>query len=856
MQAFMLSLDRLVQRRRRVVLAAWLVALLVALPFAARQSESLTGGGFGVPGSQSQRVQDALERDFDAGQNARLAVVLVAHDGATRADQVAAIARLRAAAAKTDRVAVGGAALRAAAAQPRTVVIPLAVDANEYQAVDVASDLRKALAIGTPAVSEGAVTTHLIGQGALWAGLQEISKKDLQTAEGVGFPIVALILLFVFGSLAAAALPLALGFVSVLVTGALIWALSQSMEMSVFTTNMASMIGIGVAVDYSLFVLARYREEIAAGRSPDEARGVALATSGIAVVFSGLTVIASLSGLLLIDTTVLRSMALGAILVVAVSVLAASTLLPALISLLGRRAYEPGRVAALTARLRPRRRGERAPFWERWTARVMRRPLVSILASSSLLLLLAVPAISLHTADGALDQFPQRHEVRAGFEAAAAQVGAGAMTPLAVLVKPSAGGVGDAANAATLADLRATIARDPAVKGVAAPSPSRDGRSALLLVTARLDGETPQTKALAVRLRTELPGLAAGAQVQVGGTAGGLVDFNDKVSGSMWMIVLFVLSLSYVVLLVLLRSVLLPLKAVVMNLLSVGAAYGVVVAVFQWGWIDGLFGFQSSGHVDTITPPLVLAVVFGLSMDYEVFLLTRIRERFAATGDTREAVASGLASSARTITSAALIMVAVFATFIATGVPSIQQIGLGTAVAIALDATVVRLVLVPAAMAVMGRWNWWLPRPLERVLPHTRLERFDPAAQVGLRLPVDAEARADRDEEVRDAEGDEERRGGGLVAEAEQERRRDEDRGQRVVQEHVHRDRDRVDERARAIRAGGDREHEHAEDDRRGDGCAAVEVEQEPRDDQQRTREVLDRAVDEAGDGSLAEHRG
>ncbi len=612
-------------------------------------------------------------------------------------------------------------------------------------------------------MSEGAVTTHLIGQGALWAGLQEISKSDLQTAESVGFPIVALILLFVFGSLAAAALPLVLGFVSVLITGGLIWAVSQSMEMSVFTTNMASMIGIGVAVDYSLFVLARYREEIDAGRTPDEARGVALATSGIAVLFSGLTVIASLSGLLLIDTTVLRSMALGAILVVAVSVLAAATLLPALISLLGHRAHRRRRIAVRTARLPARRRRarpaavpgssaapgssmahaltaaaasaaapaapSRPPFWDRWTARVMRRPLVSIVASGSVLLVVAIPALSLQTADGALSQFPQGHEIRAGFEAAAAQAGPGAMTPLAVLVKPASGTVADRGNVALLADLRARIARDPAVRAVAAPRAARDGRSALIEVTPRLNGETPQTKALAVRLRSELPARAGAADVQVGGVAGGLVDFNDKVSGSMWMIVLFVLALSYLVLLVLLRSVLLPLKAVVMNLLSVGAAYGVVVAVFQWGWVDGLLGFQSPGHIDTVTPPLVLAVVFGLSMDYEVFLLTRIRERFAATGDTRAAVAGGLAGSARTITSAALIMVAVFATFIATGVPSIQQIGLGTAVAIALDATLVRLVLVPAAMAVMGRWNWWLPKPLERLIPHAQLERFDPVPQ-------------------------------------------------------------------------------------------------------------------------------
>jgi RND superfamily putative drug exporter len=240
------------------------------------------------------------------------------------------------------------------------------------------------------------------------------------------------------------------------------------------------------------------------------------------------------------------------------------------------------------------------------------------------------------------------------------------------------------------------------------------------------------------RLRDALPGATDRLRVDVGGGTAGLVDFNEKVSSSMWKIVLFVLALSYLVLLVLLRSAVLSLQAVLMNLLSVGAAYGVIVAVFQWGWIDGFFGFQSLGHIDTVTPPLVLAVVFGLSMDYEVFLLSRIRERFAASGDTLDAVAGGLAGSARTITSAALIMVAVFATFVATGVPSIQQIGLGTAVAIAVDATIVRLVLVPATMAVLGRWNWWLPRPLDRVLPRADFDRLPVGAAVA--IPAGAEA--------------------------------------------------------------------------------------------------------------------
>jgi RND superfamily putative drug exporter len=359
----------------------------------------------------------------------------------------------------------------------------------------------------------------------------------------------------------------------------------------------------------------------------------------------------------------------------------------------------------------------------------MRRPVVAIVAAGSLLLALGVPALSMRTADGALDQFPAGHEIRAGFAAAAAQAGPGAGSPVVVVARTRGGRVGEPANAAAVRALRAAIARDREVVSVAAPVASGRDDAVLLAATPRGTGEAAQTKALVERLRGGLPATTQRLTVDVGGSTAGLVDFNHTVSGSMWKIVLFVLALSYVVLLVLLRSAVLPLKAVAMNLLSVGAAYGVIVAVFQLGWVDGLLGFQSLGHVDTVTPPLVLAVVFGLSMDYEVFLLSRIRERYARSGDTRDAVAGGLASSARTITSAALIMVAVFATFVATGVPSIQQIGLGTAVAIAVDATIVRLVLVPATMAVLGRWNWWLPRPLERVLPRADFDRLPAPAK-------------------------------------------------------------------------------------------------------------------------------
>jgi RND superfamily putative drug exporter len=704
MQTWMLRLDGFLRRRRRVVLGAWIAVLLAAAPFAVRQAEDLSSGGFRVPGSQSTAVTEALAR-FPGAQRAELAAVLVPAPGATSAN-------LRAAIDRVDHAVGSGIDLPPAARQRAlrqaadggTIVVPLRAHVDEDAAIDLVEDLRKDLSVGDG--PQKGVTTHLVGQSALWAALQDLSKQDLAKAESAGFPIVLVILLAVFGSFAAAALPLAVGFFSVFITGSLIFALSQAMEMSIYVTNMASMIGIGVAVDYSLFVLARYREEVRAGRPPQQARATAMATSGLAVLFSGLTVIVSLGGLFLVQNTAIRSMALGAILVVAVSLLASASLLPVLIRLLGHRAYVDSPPFAFLRRMftsRARRRpGSTRPgyvrrgFWQRWTETVTRRPLLSVIGASAVLLALAAPALGLKTGTGALRQLPGDHEARAGYAAAAKVEGPGAVAPVQVV-----------APRASASEIRATLQADPEIARIAPPTVSRDGRSVLLVAQPRSDGESAAAKAMIERLRRTLPPAA-----HVGGVTAAQEDLTGLITGSMWKIALFLLGLSYLVLLVLLRSVVLPLKAVLMNLLSVGAAYGVLAIVF--------------GTVATLTLPLVLAVVFGLSMDYEVFLLSRIRERYAATGDTTSAVAEGLAASARTITSAAVIMVAVFAIFVSVGVPSIQHIGLGCAVAIALDATIVRLVLVPAAMKLLGRWNWYLPRPLDRVLPRADFEALAP----------------------------------------------------------------------------------------------------------------------------------
>jgi RND superfamily putative drug exporter len=736
MQAAMDRLEGVLERRRWLVLGAWLLLLLAALPFTIRQTDHLTSGGFTVPGSGSESVDRSLKR-FEGAQRDSLAVVLAQRPGGSAADVRREVDRVDRIAARLPHAGLSdrdAALAKRQAGSASIVVVPLEVAGTQDELSDLAVDFRKDLGAGE---TRAGVQPYLVGQQALWAGMQDLSKEDLAAAETTGFPIVLLILLGVFGSLAAAALPLALGFASVAITGASIFFLSQATDMSVFVTNVASMIGIGVAVDYSLFVLSRYREEIHAGAEPAEARRISLRTSGLAVVFSGVTVIISLAGLFLVDSTTIRSMAMGAIIVVAVSILAAVTLLPVLMKLLGARTYTRGRAAlvvqllARSLRTRGRRAGSTHPdnrrgdFWQRWTERVTRRPLVAAIASAAVLLVLAIPALSLEFGDGALRQFPKGNETRTGAELAAKKLGPGSAGPTQVVASFVRGDAKTPDNARAVRGYARRLERDPEVARVGPPRAGRDGRAVMFVATPRHDPESLQARALVERLRARADGgsaLAKRSEIRVGGATASVDDFKNLVSGSMWKILLFVLAFSYLILLVLLRSVFLPLKAVVMNLLSVAAAYGVLVAIFQYGWLDGLTGYHSLGYINTMTPPFLLAIVFGLSMDYEVFLLSRIRERYDATGDTKRSVAEGLKRSAATITSAALIMVAVFAVFAGTGVPSVKEIGLGLAVAIALDATLVRLVLVPATMEIMGRWNWWLPRPLARVLPRTAFE--------------------------------------------------------------------------------------------------------------------------------------
>jgi RND superfamily putative drug exporter len=613
----------------------------------------------------------------------------------------------------------------------RPYVVTLQLDFNNTGAVDVAKQLRQKVGINGDQpgqVSDGKVKLYVIGQGALGAAATAATKHDIAQAEQWNLPIVLIVLLAVFGSLAAAAMPLVLGICTVAVTMGLVYLLSMYTQMSVFVTSTVSMFGIALAIDYSLFILMRFREELRAGREPEQAADAAMATSGLAVVLSGLTVIASVTGIYLINTPVLMSMATGAILAVAVAVLTSTTLTPAVLATFGRAAAK--RSWLLHWSRRPETTQSR--FWTRWTGWVMRRPWLSALGATVLLLAFAAPAFSMVLGNSMLRQFDPTHEIRGGVNAAADALGPGALGPVRVLVTfPD----GNSASAPTkeplLQKVQQRMSQAPNVVTVQPAVFGNDYRSALVSAVLTVDPEDMAARQSVDWMRAELPPVAGNeATIDVGGPTALIKDFDDRVGKTQPAVFGFVALIAFVMLLVSIRSVFLAFKGVLMTVLSVAAAYGSLVAVFQWGWLEAL-GFRPIASLDSTIPPLVLAMTFGLSMDYEIFLLTRIRERFLQTNNTRDAVAYGVSTSARTITSAALIMIAVFIGFAFAGMPLVAQLGVACAVAIAVDATVVRLILVPALMAMFDQWNWWLPRWLDRLLPSVDFEKPLPKADIG-----------------------------------------------------------------------------------------------------------------------------
>jgi len=727
----MLRLSGALRRFRWAVFAGWLLLLVPSVYLALTQSHNLTGGGFEVEGSQSLRVQRELEEYFPDQGASPLALVAAPRADASYDDMNAAVAFLERTAAEVPSVTVAPNPAQPPPQPDRPYVVTLQLDFNNTGAVDVAKQLRKKIGINGEEpgeIQDGRVKLYVIGQGALGAAASEATKQDIAQAEKWNLPIVLIVLLAVFGSLAAAAVPLLLGGCTVVVTMGVVYLLSMYTTMSVFVTSTVSMFGIALAVDYSLFILMRFREELRAGRETADAADAAMATSGLAVVLSGLTVIASLSGIYLINTPVLRSMATGAILAVAVAVLTSTTLIPAVLATFGKAA------AKRSSYLHWSRRADttRSPFWTRWTGSVMRRPWLSALAASLVLLILAAPACVMALGNSMQRQFDPTHEIRGGVNAAAEALGAGALGPIRVLVSfPDGNAASATSKEPVLEAIRARMSEGPNVVSVGPPVFGADYRHALLSAVLSVDPEDMAARDTVDWMREQLPRIPdlGDVRIDVGGPTALIKDFDDRVSATQPLVFVFVAVIAFVMLLIAIRSPVLAIKGVLMTVLSVAAAYGSLVVVFQWGWFSAL-GFEPIASLDSTIPPLVLAMTFGLSMDYEIFLMTRIRERFLQTQDTHDAVAHGVSTSARTITSAALIMIAVFVGFAFAGMPLVAQLGVACAVAIAVDATIVRLVLVPALMAMFDQWNWWVPRWLARILPSVDFEKPLPKVDI------------------------------------------------------------------------------------------------------------------------------
>ncbi len=722
MQSVMMRTSDYLRRYRWLTVAVWLILIISAVGLVAGQGERLTGGGFEVAGSQSLTVHDAMETGFREHGASPLALVAAPRPDATVADMAAAVDYLKQVAAQIPQVSVEPLPAQLTPQPDRPFVVTLRIGFDNSGATDIAKELRKKIGVhgGKPGqIAGGRVSLYVIGQGALGAAMTEQIAGDIKKAEKWNIPVILIVLIAAFGSLAAASLPLLLGLCTVVLSVAIVLALSNITTISVFALPTVTMIGLAVAVDYSLFILMRYREELNSGKNKQEAIAGAMATSGLTVTFSGLTVIAALAGIYLIGTPALASMASGAIIVVAIAVLTSTTLMPALLAIFGKAAANQSRLL----RVSPLRKHS-IPFWRKWTQEVMRRPWLSALGASIFLLALAAPSLQMQVSNSMLRQFDSSHEIRRGIDAAAVAMGPGALGPVQILLTFDGenGNAQDPQHAQALQTAKETIAQAPNIARVSDPIFSTGGHDALVSAVLSVDPEATAARETVSWLRANVPDALkdSGADINIGGPTALLFDYDNRVEHSLLGVFAFVCVLAFVMLLATLRSPVLALKGVVMTVLSVAAAYGSLVIVFQWGWLEFL-GFHKA-NIDSSIPPLALALTFGLTMDYEIFLLARVRERYLRTGDCADAVSFGVRTSARTITSAALIMIAVFIGFAFAGMPLVAQLGVACAVAIAVDATVVRLVLVPALMAMFDRRNWWLPGWLDRVLPTVDFE--------------------------------------------------------------------------------------------------------------------------------------
>ncbi len=750
-----LALGYALYRWRWGVVAVWALALLLCLPLAPRAGSAFKVGGFSNPEIESARARAKLAEALDF--HASVLLIIFRHPE-WRADDPRFLAEVDRALADVRampgvvRIVSHLESPRQVGRDPRVAYELLVLDLTPEQFQRVLPEVQARL-------WPSALEMTLAGPPAFYRDIETISEHDLRRAELLSFPFALVALLLVFGSVVAAGIPVAVGGASVAVALACLFVLAHRVDMSIFVLNMATMLGLGLGIDYSLFLTSRFREEL---RRADRAAGpaavadavaVTVATAGRAVFFSGLTVLVGLLGLMTFDFMMLRSLGLGGAVVVAFSVLAAVTFLPAILAIVGWRidALAVRGVAARAALARPagavlRRMGLGPGFWARLASWVMAHPLRVLVPTLALLLALGYPFTRVQFSSPDASILPAEAPSRRGYDLLRAEFGQGQMDPILVAVT-APGPILAPENIDRLYDFTRAIAREPAVARVdsivdvdprltreqyqilyAFPQRAGDlyvatvlpqlarGDTTLVYVYSRYSPIGPEAKALVQHIRQLGP--AYGFSVLVDGGAAEVLDVVNRLYSEFPRAVLLIVATTYLVLFLLFRSVVIPLKAIVMNTLSILASYGALVFIFQEGNLSGLLRFVPLGFVEASLPIVMFCMLFGLSMDYEVFLLTRVKEVYDQTGDNTRSVAEGLERSGRIITSAALIIVVVSLSFVAADIVLIKALGLGVALAILLDATVVRALLVPATMRLLGDWNWWAPgtrRPVPRL---------------------------------------------------------------------------------------------------------------------------------------------
>jgi RND superfamily putative drug exporter len=709
MSRFLYDLGRRCARHPWRVLGAWLVVAALVLGLKAGVGGTPTDN-FKVPGVESQKAVDLLRSRFPILAHAEGQVVFHARTGTvTTPPNVAAV--------------------RASITQlARGAHVSQVSDPFDPQAPTVSRDAKTAFAFvrydvdhpGSYAKTDFE-RAAAIGQRA---GLEVEASSTISEAgakvterEAIGVIAAVVILLIAFGSLVAMGVPIATAIFGLVIGLGVVSLYESLVDVPTVAPKLATMIGLGVGIDYALFIVTRYRQNLSEGVAVDDAVGRAIATSGSAVLFAGMTVVIAISGLQLAGLPAVATMGYSAAIVVAVAVLIALTLLPALLGVFG------SSIDRIRLPVRTGRAHHADTVSGRWAHLVGQRPWRFATLSLLVLLILAAPVLSLRLAmadDGTAR--PSTTERRA-YDLLTESFGSGVNGQLHLVARLPAG-----TSVRTLAPIARAVASDPGIVNVSPPILSPTGDTAVLLATPRTSPQDAQTATLVRRLRDRvIPDAERGVRlhVLVGGHTAANIDVSQRISDRLALFIAAVVLLSVILLMIVFRSILVPLKAAVMNMLSIGAAYGVIVAVFQWGWCKGLFGIAQPQPIDPFVPMIMFAVLFGLSMDYEVFLLSRIREEYVRSGDSHSSVVNGLGATARVIMSAATIMVCVFGAFVFGSNVILKMFGLGLASAVLIDATIVRMVLVPATMSLLGGANWWLPRWLDRILPHVDLEGDD-----------------------------------------------------------------------------------------------------------------------------------